>query len=129
MVLPKSMRIKGYRCFNYIHKRSNKFNTSLMLLKIAEANKELLNDFDSKNKSSNYRCAISISNKVSKKAVIRNKIRRALHNHLRTRLEKKSASKSKWLLLSLKPNSINFSILDLQKECDKLLAKAGIYYE
>ena len=78
MVLPKSMRIKGYKCFNYIHKTANKFNTPLILLKVAEANPRLLRDSNQAESFQNLRFAISISNKVSKKAVLRNKLRKTI---------------------------------------------------
>ena len=100
MVLPKSMRIKGYKCFDYIHKTSNKFNTNLMLLKVAKANTRLIKEFNGKNHLSNLRCAVSISNKVSKKAVVRNKIRRALHDHLKARLNNKPQHQKKLSNLS-----------------------------
>ncbi len=125
MVLPKSMRIKGYKCFNYIHKTAYKFNTPLILLKVAEANPRLLKDPNQAESSQNLRFAISISNKVSKKAVLRNKLRRALHEHLKSRFQNKSLLQRKWLLLSLKPGSMNQSLFSLKRDLDKLLSKAG----
>ena len=127
MVLPKEMRLKGYKCFDYIHRTGYKFNSHLMLLKVAEANPKLLRGRNIKPNFSSCRCALSISNKVSKKAVLRNGIRRSLHEHLRKRFENKPEHTHKWLLLSLKPASINKTLLELQNECDKLLSKAGFY--
>ncbi len=129
MVLPKSMRIRGYKCFDYIHKSAKKFNSNLMLLKVTKANENLITEFAKGSSTQSCRCALSISNKVSKKAVVRNKIRRTLHTHLKRRLENRKEHKQKWILLSLKPSSINLSLLDMQLECDKLLSRAGLFYD
>jgi len=99
-----------------------------MLLKVTKANTSLVKELTSNSQFPQCKCAISISNKVSKKAVVRNKIRRTLHKHLKARLENKPEYQKKWILLTLKPSSINLSLLDLQNECDKLLARAGLYY-
>ncbi len=123
------MRISGYKCFDYIHRTAYKFNSHLMLLKVTEANPKLLKSNNIHKGLSTCRCALSISNKVSKKAVLRNQIRRSLHQHLRKRFESKTEYKRKWILISLKPASINKTILELQIECDKLLTKAGFNYD
>ena len=78
MALPKDMRLKGHRTFNYIQKNSTKFNGKLMSFKVAKSNPEILLSHKSRNTSNTLRVAIAISKKVSKKAVERNKIRRIL---------------------------------------------------
>ena len=80
MALPKNMRLKGHRTFNYIHKNSLKYYGDLMTFKVA----------------------IAISKKVSKKAVERNKIRRILHEWLLTNIQKIDNHKPYWLLVNLK---------------------------
>ena len=99
-----------------------------MLLKVTEANPKLLKAKNTNSQLYACRCALSISNKVSKKAVLRNEIRRFLHQHLRKRFENKPEYKRKWILISLKPASMNKTLLELQNECDKLLTKAGFHY-
>ncbi len=42
MALPKSMRLKGHRTFDYIHKNSVKYYGKLMTFKIARSNKQIL---------------------------------------------------------------------------------------
>ena len=127
MVLPKTMRIKGYRSFDYIHRTGVRYNSTSMLLKIAKARNDLIQKKDPLSKpTSSCRCAISISNKVSKKAVIRNNLRRILHEHLKLRLLNEANSKNNWILISLRPNSLDKGHATLLKEVDKLLFKAGI---
>ena len=102
MALPKDMRLKGYRTFNYIHKNSIKYHGKLMTFKVAKSNPEILLSHKFRNTSDNLRVAITISKKVSKKAVIRNKIRRILQEWLLTNIQKINNHKPYWLLVNLK---------------------------
>ncbi len=125
MVLPKEMRIKGYKCFDYIHKSSRRYKSSSMILKVTKAKNTLLTGDNLGSIGKSCRCAISISNKVSKKAVVRNRLRRLLHNHLRFRLFYKPNLCNYWALISLTPNCIHKDSASLLAECDKLFADAG----
>ena len=42
MALPKDMRLKGHRTFNYIHKNSTTYHGKLMTFKVARSNPEIL---------------------------------------------------------------------------------------
>ena len=74
MSLPKAMRLKGHRTFNYIHKNSFKYYGELMTVKIAKSNRKILSSHKITNNIDNIKFAISISKKVSKKATERNRI-------------------------------------------------------
>ena len=102
MALPKDMRLKGHRTFNYIHKNSIKYHGKLMTFKVARSKPEILLSHKFRNTSDNLRIAIAISKKVSKKAVIRNKIRRILQECLLTNIQKINNHKPYWLLVNLK---------------------------
>ena len=126
MVLPKHMRLKGHRCFDFIYKEGSRFYSSSMVLRVTDANKQpQVKGKQSKTRPS-IKCAISISNKVSKKSVTRNKLRRLFHHHLSLRLSNMSCDKEIWAFISLKPSCMKNSDSILLKECDKLLTKAGI---
>ena len=126
MVLPKHMRLKGHRCFDFIYKEGSRFYSSSMVLRVTDANKKpQVKGKQSKTRSS-IKCAISISNKVSKKSVTRNKLRRLFHHHLSLRLSNMTFENEIWAFISLKPSSMKNSDSTLLKECDKLLTKAGI---
>ena len=126
MVLPKHMRLKGHRCFDFIYKQGDRFYSSSMVLRVTNANTKLqVKGINSKIKPS-IKCAISISNKVSKKSVTRNKLRRLFHHHLSLRLSNLSLNNEIWAFITLKPSCMKNSNDDLLKECDKLLIKAGI---
>ena len=102
MALPKNMRLKGHRTFNYIHKNSTSYHGKLMTFKVARSNPDILLTHKVTNTSNNFRVAIAISKKVSKKAVERNKIRRLLQNWLLTNIQKINNHKPYWLLVNLK---------------------------
>ena len=126
MVLPKHMRLKGHRCFDFIYKEGSRFYSSSMVLRVTDANKKPQVKGKQSKMRPSIKCAISISNKVSKKSVTRNKLRRLFHHHLSLRLSNISCDKEIWAFISLKPSSMKNSDSTLLKECDKLLTKAGI---
>jgi len=102
MALPRDMRLKGHRTFNYIHKNSIKYHGELMTFKVARSNPEIILSHKSRYTSNNLRVAIAISKKVSKKAVDRNKLKRILQEWLLTNIQKINSHKPYWLLVNLK---------------------------
>ena len=126
MVLPLSMRLKGHKCFDYIHRKGLRFHGSLMTLKIAKAKPELLKLSNKVQKNKSLRCAIAISNKVSKRAVTRNHLRRKLQEHITQRFYKSENLSERWVLISLKPSTSKNLLQGLTDECDRLFYKAGL---
>ena len=102
MALPKNMRLKGHRTFNYIHKNSITYHGKLMTFKVARSNPVILLTHKFKSTSNNFRVAIAISKKVSKKAVERNRLRRILQEWLLTNIQKINNHKPYWLLVNLR---------------------------
>ena len=126
MVLPKLMRLKGHRCFDHLYREGRRYHQPSILLRVVKADPRLYKLKACLLKSNDCRCAIAISNKVSKKAVLRNRLRRLIHEHLKIRLLGESRNETKWALLTLKPHSSNKDPAELLEECDKLLFKAGL---
>ena len=126
MVLPKHMRLKGHRCFDYIYREGLRFYSPSMVLRVTKANKKIPIKGLSAQTRPSIKCAISISNKVSKKSVTRNKLRRLFHHHLSSKLSNIIVNNEIWAFISLKPSCMQNSNSSLLKECDKLLIKAGI---
>ena len=102
MGLPRDMRLKGHRTFNYIHKNSIKYQGKLMTFKVARSNPEIILSHKNRYTSDNLRVAIAISKKFSKKAVDRNRIRRILQEWLLSNMQKINSHKPYWLLVNLK---------------------------
>ena len=126
MALPKDMRLKGHRTFNYIHKNSTKYNGELMTFKVVKSNPEILLSHKIRNTSTNLRVAIAISKKVSKKAVERNKLRRILQEWLLTNIEKINNHKPYWLLVNLKFENFCNDKSKLLEEFQNLMFKSSL---
>ena len=127
MALPKAMRLKGHRSFNYIHKNSVKYYGKLMTFKIARSNPEILishNNIDSLN---NFKIAIAISKKVSKKAVVRNRIRRILQDNFFKNFKEENNHKPYWLLVNLKTGDFYNDKINLLEEFQHLIFKSGLF--
>ena len=126
MALPKSMRLKGHRTFDYIHKNSVKYYGNLMTFKIARSNQKILISHRLNNTSDNFKVAIAISKKVTKKAVERNKIRRILHECLQKNIQKDNNHKPYWLLVNLKIGDFYNDKSKLLEEFQYLMFKSGL---
>jgi len=126
MALPKNMRLKGHRTFNYIHKNAKKFNGKLMTFKLVKSNPEILSSHKIKSKSNNLRVAIVVSKKVSKRAVDRNKIRRIFQEWLLTNIKKINNHKPYWLLVNLKIGDFYNDKNILLEEFQNLMSKSSL---
>ena len=126
MALPKAMRLKGHRTFDYIHKNSVKYYGKLMTFKIARSNPKILisHNIDSLN---NFKIAIAISKKVSKKAVVRNKIRRILQDYFLKNISKENYHKPYWLLVNLNDGCLYNDKVKLLDEFQHLIFKSGLF--
>ena len=127
MALPKNMRLKGHRTFNYIHKNSIKYYGKLMTFKVARSNPEILLSHKLRNTSDNLKVAIAISKKVSKKAVERNKLRRILQDCLLKNITQENNHKPYWLLVNLKAGNFYNDRINLLEEFQYLIFKSGLF--
>ena len=126
MALPKDMRLKGHRTFNYIHKNSINYNGQLMTLKVARSNPEILFSHKFADSSNKLRIAFAISKKVSKKAVDRNKIRRIMQEWLIKNIKKINNHKPYWLLVNLKSGDFCNDKNQLLEEFQNLMFKSSL---
>ena len=126
MALPKAMRLKGHRTFDYIHKNSVKYYGKFMTLKIARSNPNILISHKNINNLNNFKIAIAISKKVSKKAVVRNKIRRVFHDYLLKNFSHDKNHKPYWLLVNLKSGVSYNDEFKLLAEFQHLIFKSGL---
>ena len=126
MALPRDMRLKGHRTFDYIHKNSIKYHGKLMTFKVARSNPEIILSQKSRYSSNNLRIAIAISKKVSKKAVVRNKIRRILQEWLLKNIQKINNHKPHWLLVNLKAGDFCNDKNKLLEEFQNLMFKSHL---
>ncbi len=127
MALPKAMRLKGHRTFDYIHKNSVKYYGKLMTLKVARSNPTILRSHNNTGSLNNFKIAIAISKKVSKKAVVRNKLRRLLQDCLLNNFREENNHKPYWLLVNLKKGDSYNDVAKLLKEFQHLIFKSGLF--
>ena len=126
MALPKDMRLKGHRTFNYIHKNSTTYHGKLMSFKVARSNPDILLTHKLTNTSNKFRIAIAISRKVSKKAVERNKLRRILQEWLLRNIQKINNHKPYWLLVNLKIGDFYNDKKRILEEFQNLMIKSHL---
>ena len=126
MALPKQMRLKGHRTFDYIHKNSVNYYGKLMTFKVARSNPGILSSHKIPQISDNFRVAIAISKKVAKKAVERNKIRRIFQEWLSRNIETNNNHKPYWLIVNLKGGKSYNDENKLLEEFQKLMFKSGL---
>ena len=127
MAFPKAMRLKGHRTFDYIHKNSVKYYGKLMTFKIARSNPKILVSHKNVYSLDNFKIAIAVSKKVSKKAVIRNKIRRLLQDCLLKNFNQQNNHKPYWLLVNLKAGNFYNDKINLLEEFQHLVFKSGLF--
>jgi len=127
MALPKSMRLSGHRTFKYIHKNSKKFYGNLMDFKIANTNPAILRSHKINYGLSNFKIAISVSKKVSKKSVIRNRIRRLLQETFLKEFNKNYNHVPYWVLVNIKCGNFCNNENELLKEFQFFIIKSGLF--
>tara|TARA_B100001287_G_scaffold241572_1_gene216571 strand:- start:525 stop:911 length:387 start_codon:yes stop_codon:yes gene_type:complete len=126
MALPKQMRLKGHRAFNYIHKNSKKYYGKFMDLRIAKSCPRILHSHKNYTFTNNFKLAISVSKKVSKRSVVRNKIRRMLQEDFLKNFKKEYNHVPYWVLVNLKSGSFNNYETELLNEFQTLFFKSGL---
>ena len=127
MALPKALRLKGHRTFDYIHKNSLKYHGKLMTFKIARSNPKILISHKNIYSIDNFKIAITISKKVSKKAVERNRLRRILQDSLLKNFNQENNHKPYWLLVNLKAGNFYNDKINLLREFQYLIFKSGLF--
>ena len=120
------MRLKGHRTFKYIHKNSKKFYGKLMDFKISKSCPQILLSHKNYSFKNNFKLAITVSKKVSKKSVIRNRIRRMLHEYLLKNFKRENNHIPYWVLVNLKSGNFNDFESEILKEFQTLLFKTGL---
>ena len=101
-------------------------------MRVAPANPQLLSHHGTHSPSSEeLRFAVVVSSKVSKRSVVRNRLRRSLHDAFvqaaapATRRFPTEPQRH-WLLLSLKPGAADLSDDELLREWNALLHQSGL---
>ena len=111
-MLPKINRIKKKKDFEIIFKEGASFKNNLLILKVL------------KNNLDQNRVGFVVSQKVSKKATIRNKIRRRLVEAIKIHIEKIEAGKD--LVFIVLSGAAKSNFFEVKKAADNILNKAKL---
>ena len=125
MALPQRHRLKGKRVFDRVYQKGRRIHGPFLVLRVLDAMPALLPAEQKACPPSPWRCGVVVSNKVHKRSVRRNRLRRLLHAHLLSK-PIEPGQRCLWLLLSLKPGSAELSSQVLLGECNQLLHQAGL---
>ncbi|MFN9618564.1 MAG: ribonuclease P protein component [Synechococcaceae cyanobacterium] len=124
MVLPQRHRLRGVKVLDRILRQGRRLHGSAMVLRLLPAHPNLLPPRDRAAPPSPWRCGVVVSGKVSRSAVVRNRLRRQLHAGLLA--DPPRPDQPLWLLLSLRPGSAELPSHALLGECSDLLRRAGL---
>lgn len=130
MALPKSNRLKHWRDFQKVYQKGIRRSGRYLTLRglpqqakaVNESTQETLQSLDEGKHST--RIGISISQKVSKKAVIRNRIKRQIRAILRKLLPRISPN---WqLVVVVRPGAQECEYAQFLRELEQLLVEAEV---
>jgi ribonuclease P protein component len=124
VALPQKHRLRGSRVFDRLYRQGKRFHGTWSTLRVLPAEPSLLTLRDRPHPASSWRCAVVVSSKVSKRAVRRNHLRRAVHEFLLS--HPPLTERPFWLVFSLKPGSVDVDEALLLGECLQLLRKAEL---
>jgi len=111
-MLPKANQLKKKKDFEKVYKGGQGFKESFLYLKVA------------KNSLKNSRFGFVVSTKFSKKAPLRNKVKRRLREAVRAKLAE--TKKGLDVIITVKPGSEIADFQEIQEKVDKLFKKAKI---
>jgi len=127
MVLSREHRLRGRFVFDRLYQKGQRHHGKWMVLRSLPAQPELLKPDPRDPNPLSCRLGVVVSNKVSKRSVRRNQLRRLLHVQLSAIVRSMpDQAMGRWLLISLKPGSAEATDQALLGECSELLAKAGL---
>ena len=115
MGLPKANRLKRWQDFQSIYQQGNYFASQTLILRaLPEANCQ------------SVKFGISISRKISKKAVIRNRIKRQIRTALHCLLPSLCAN---WMIIIVvRPSALECKTEHFLRELEQLFIQSGILY-
>lgn len=125
-MFPKENRLTKIRDFNLLFKHGiyiSGFLIDIKLLKLAKITNYIPKKEDPAVFLKQLLIAISVGTKISKKAVIRNRIKRQIREILRLSLQKKELMPGYYLLFIAKKEAVGKEYFELEKEVKGLIGK------
>ncbi|NJL83787.1 MAG: ribonuclease P protein component [Chloroflexaceae bacterium] len=115
MALPQAHRLRDWRAFQAVHQQGSRDRSLHLLLRaLAIADK-----------TQPVRVGVSVSRKVSKKAVVRNRLKRQILAGLQALLPRLARG---WqLVIVVRPAASECEYKDFLRELEQLLSQAGLF--
>ncbi len=114
-MIPKQNRFRGNKPIERVYKTARPVRSDAFTIRVKKSNIE------------GYRLAVVVSKKVSKSAVVRNRIRRRIFEHARKSFTKNQAVSGKEIIVTVFEESIALAEpTDLAAQLEKLYKKAGL---
>jgi ribonuclease P protein component len=129
-VLPKHHRLRSTRDFSRVYKHGKKAVSAHLVVRAyygdkaqsAQAEPSLLNDVDHKSP----KVGIAVSQKVSKRAVVRNRLKRQLKGAFRTLIPRMSPAV--WVVINVRPGTSQCGYGEFLRELEELLTKLEVIH-
>ncbi|MEW6407418.1 MAG: ribonuclease P protein component [Patescibacteria group bacterium] len=112
-MLPKKFRLSKKKDFERIHKFGKFFGQDFLAIKLIKNNQKIL------------RFGFLVSLKISKKATVRNKIKRRLRESVRQKLDKIKTGFD--IIVFVRPEIAEKNYWEIDAAIEKVLVKAGLF--
>lgn len=114
-MIPKQNRFKGNRSIDHVYKSTRPVRSDTFNIRVKKSGIE------------NYRLAVVVSKKVSKSAVVRNRIRRRIFEYTRKNIATQTKIKGLEIIITVFEESVaTAKAEDLAAQLENLFRKAGI---
>lgn len=124
MALPKPNRLRQQQAFNMVYQRGRRFRSSHLILRLCRQSATSQGQGDPNPVPPSTQIGLSISRKVSKRAVVRNRIKRQLVAICRQFLPRLRSGW--WIIIVVQPQAVECAYSDFLRELEQLLTDAEV---
>ncbi|MEM9805020.1 MAG: ribonuclease P protein component [Cyanobacteria bacterium P01_D01_bin.56] len=124
MALPKQHRLRSPRSFSKVYRKGRRASSHNLAVKALK--NPTPGDVSSNGHSPGVCFGVSISRKVHKRAVVRNRIKRQIHAALCTLLPK--ADGAWWVVINVRPTAIACEYYEFLQELEKVLVELEVLH-
>ncbi|MBE9070716.1 ribonuclease P protein component [Leptolyngbya cf. ectocarpi LEGE 11479] len=124
MALPRQHRLRSPRSFSQVYRQGRRAGSYCLAVKALK--KQIPDERLSNQPSSGICFGVSISRKVHKRAVVRNRIKRQIHAALTTLLPR--AHGAWWVVINVRTPAISCEYYEFLRELEKLLVELEVLH-
>lgn len=124
MALPRQHRLRSPRSFSQVYRQGRRAGSHCLAVKALK--KTAPDESDSNQLSSGVCFGISISRKVHKRAVVRNRIKRQIHAALIALLPR--AHGAWWVVINVRTTATSCEYYEFLRELEKLLVELEVLH-